>query len=207
MTREKYVPVIDELAKQALNAQSNILTDDGKYANSRCHILEDEWTEEIKSNVICELPFTIPEEVLAELRELAFAADYKSYYELNLCDIPDTPAANWIRKTFAPFEEIQTFAFMKLVAKGVIPPHADPNRHVNIYIPLYPDGEAYAPLEIYYDNKIYGIPTNTSKVYAWNTRLLHGVMNHRGGERYNLQMSIYFPYQEWYKKYKDLINA
>lgn len=204
---EKYVPTLDDIAKDALKARTNVLTDDGKYSNARRNVLEKEWTEEIRSNVITELPFTVPDDILQKLRDLAFVADYKSYYELKLCDIQQGDARDWIMQTFSPFEEIQTFAFLKLAKNSHVMPHADPNRYVNIYIPLYPLGDDYAPLEIYYNNKIYGIPCNTNKVYAWNTRILHGVMNKGDYERYNLQMSIYFPYTEWYEKYKDIINA
>jgi len=204
---EKYVPTLDDIAKDALKARTNVLTDDGKYSNARRNVLEKEWTEEIRSNVITELPFTVPDNILQKLRDLAFVADYKSYYELNLCDIQQGDARDWITQTFSPFEEIQTFAFLKLAKNSYIMPHADPNRYVNIYIPLYPLGDDYTPLEIYYNNKIYGIPYNTNKVYAWNTRILHGVMNKGAYERYNLQMSIYYPYSEWYEKYKEIINV
>jgi hypothetical protein len=62
-------------------------------------------------------------------------------------------------------------------------------------------------LEIYYNNKIYGIPKNTKKVYIWNTRILHAVINNCEYDRYNLQLSVYIPYTDFYQKYKDVIDV
>ena len=203
---EKYKPTIDDNAKLAIKAHSNTLTDNDKTQLERANVIEQIWDDDIKSNVICELPITVPEEILLKLRELALKADYKSYFELNLCDLQEGDVKDWIVDTFLPYEEIQTYAFLKLEKHAYIWPHFDPNRHVNIYIPLIPEDTLYAPLEIYYKNKIYGIPVNTNKVYAWNTKMLHGVFN-QNLDRYNLQMSIYIPYQEFYKKYRDIIDV
>lgn len=206
---EKYIPKIDDLAKAALEARTNELTDDGVYSNHRRNLIipEAEWTEEINSNVIASLPIEIEDDLRAQLIQVAKRTDYKSYYELNLSDLLDSDCLNRIVSKFGAFEEIQTYAFLKLEKGANIWPHSDPNRHVNIYIPLYPEGNDYQPLEIYYNNKIYGIPKNTNKVYAWNTRILHGVINNCEYDRYNLQLSIYIPYVDFFQKYKDIIDA
>lgn len=205
---EKYIPKIDDLAKAALNARSNELTDNGIYANHRRNVIvpEEQWEEEIRENVITTLPIIIEDSLREELIKLAQDTEYKSYYELNLSDISNKTVLERVVEKFSIFEEIQTYAFLKLQKGANVWPHGDPNRHVNIYIPLYPEGEDYQPLEIYYNNKIYGIPKNTGKVYIWNTRILHAVINNCPFDRYNLQLSVYIPYQEFYQKYKAFIN-
>jgi hypothetical protein len=206
---EKYIPKIDDFAKKALNARSNELSDDGVYATHRRNVIvpEEEWNEEIKSNVITTLPIVIEPDLRNKLIDLAHHTKYKSYYELNLSDLEDNETLKTIIDKFSIFEEIQTYAFLKLEKGSNVWPHADPNRYVNIYIPLYPENEEYQPLEIYYNNRIYGIARNTNKVYIWNTRILHAVINNCPHDRYNLQLSVYIPYTEFYKKYKDIINA
>ena len=206
---EKYIPKIDDLAKAALEARTNKLTDDGIYSNHRRNLIvpEVEWTEEINSNVIASLPIEIEDDLREQLIQIAKRTDYKSYYELNLSDLSDSDCLNRIISKFGAFEEIQTYAFLKLEKGANVWPHADPNRHVNIYIPLYPEDEDYQPLEIYYNNKIYGIPKNTKKVYVWNTRILHAVINNCEYDRYNLQLSLYIPYTEFYAKYRNIIHA
>lgn len=206
---EKYIPKIDDLAKAALKARTNELTDDGVYSNHRRNLIvpQKDWHEDIKKNVIAELPIVIEDDLRQELIEIAQQTNYKSYYELNLSDLSKPDVLNRIIEKFAVFEEIQTYAFLKLEKGANVWPHADPNRYVNIYIPLYPEDEDYQPLEIYYNNKIYGIPKNTKKVYIWNTRILHAVINNCDYDRYNLQLSVYIPYTEFYEKYKDFINA
>jgi|TARA_R110002153_G_scaffold139193_2_gene289829 hypothetical protein len=206
---DKYVPKIDDIAKAALNARTNELTDDGAYSNHRRNLIvsESNWDENICSNVISTLPFEIEEDLRQELIQTAKNTNYKSYYELNLSDLDDKDCLKRIVDKFKVFEEIQTYAFLKLNKGTNVWPHADPNRYVNIYIPLYPEGQDYQPLEIYYNNKIYGISKNTKKVYVWNTRILHAVINNCEYDRYNLQLSLYIPYQEFYEKYKDIINV
>jgi len=206
---DKYVPKIDDIAKAALNARTNELTDDGAYSNHRRNLIvsESNWDENICSNVISTLPFEIEEDLRQELIQTAKNTNYKSYYELNLSDLDDKDCLKRIVDKFKVFEEIQTYAFLKLNKGTNVWPHADPNRYVNIYIPLYPEGRDYQPLEIYYNNKIYGISKNTKKVYVWNTRILHAVINNCEYDRYNLQLSLYIPYQEFYEKYKDIINV
>ena len=206
---EKYIPKIDDIAKASLEAKDNELSDDGIYSNHRRNLIvpESEWTEEINSNVISTLPIEIEDDLRQNLIEIAKRTNYKSYYRLNISDLSDSECLNRIIDKFKAFEEIQIYAFLKLEKGSNIWPHADPNRHVNIYIPLYPEGEDYQPLEIYYNNKIYGIPKNTKKVYVWNTRILHGVINDSAYDRYNLQLSLYIPYTDFYKKYKDIINV
>lgn len=206
---EKYIPKIDDLAKAALNARANELSDDGVYSTHRRNVIvpENKWDQDVKQNVITTLPITIEDDLRQELIIIAQQTDYKSYYELNLSDLSKPDVLNRIVEKFAAFEEIQTYAFLKLEKGANVWPHADPNRYVNIYIPLYPEDEDYQPLEIYYNNKIYGIPKNTKKVYAWNTRILHGVINKCPYDRYNLQLSIYIPYTEFYQKYKGIIDV
>jgi hypothetical protein len=206
---EKYIPKIDDLAKAALNARSNELSDDGVYSTHRRNVIvpEDNWNQDVKANVISTLPITIEDDLREELIKIAQQTAYKSYYELNLSDLSKPDVLNRIVKKFSMFEEIQTYAFLKLDKGANVWPHGDPNRHVNIYIPLYPEGEDYQPLEIYYNNKIYGIPKNTKKVYIWNTRILHAVINNCEYDRYNLQLSVYIPYTDFYQKYKDVINV
>lgn len=206
---EKYIPKIDDFAKAALNARTNELTDNGAYANHRRNLIvpEDQWDEEIRENVITTLPIEIEDDLREELIKIAQQTEYKSYYELNLSDISNQAILNRVVEKFSMFEEIQNYAFLKLKKGSNVWPHGDPNRHVNIYIPLYPAGNDYQPLEIYYNNKIYGIPVNTKKVYIWNTRILHAVINNCEYDRYNLQLSVYIPYTEFYKKYKEIINA
>ena len=206
---EKYIPKIDDLAKAALNARSNELSDDGVYSTHRRNVIvpEDNWNQDVKANVISTLPITIEDDLREELIKIAQQTAYKSYYELNLSDLSKPDVLNRIVKKFSMFEEIQTYAFLKLDKGANVWPHGDPNRHVNIYIPLYPEGEDYQPLEIYYNNKIYGIPKNTKKVYIWNTRILHAVINNCEYDRYNLQLSVYIPYTDFYQKYKDVIDV
>jgi hypothetical protein len=206
---EKYIPKIDDLAKAALNARSNELSDDGVYSTHRRNVIvpEDNWNQDVKANVISTLPITIEDDLREELIKIAQQTAYKSYYELNLSDLSKPDVLNRIVKKFSMFEEIQTYAFLKLDKGANVWPHGDPNRHVNIYSPLYPEGEDYQPLEIYYNNKIYGIPKNTKKVYIWNTRILHAVINNCEYDRYNLQLSVYIPYTDFYQKYKDVINV
>lgn len=206
---EKYIPKIDDIAKAALNARTNELTDDGAYSNHRRNLIvpETHWNEEILSNVIASLPIEIEDDLRKQLIQAAKNTNYKSYYELNLSDLDDKDCLTRILEKFKHFEEIQTYAFLKLEKGANVWPHTDPNRHVNIYIPLYPEDEDYQPLEIYYNNKIYGIPKNTNKVYVWNTRILHAVINNCEYDRYNLQLSLYIPYKDFYEKYKDIINV
>jgi len=206
---EKYIPKIDNFAKKALDARSNELTDDGVYSTHRRNVIvpECDWDEDVRANVISTLPITIENDLREKLIKIANSTEYKSYYELNLSDLEDTDVLQSIIKKFSIFEEIQTYAFLKLDKGANVWPHADPNRYVNIYIPLYPEDEDYQPLEIYYNNKIYGIPKNTKKVYIWNTRILHAVINNCPYDRYNLQLSVYIPYTDFYKKYKDVIYA
>lgn len=204
---EKYIPKIDDLAKQALNIRSNELTDDGVHSLHRRNVIvpESQWDNEIRSTVISTLPILIEDDLRQNLIDIAMNTDYKSYYELNFSDLVDSVCLNKILEKFSMFEEIQSYAFLKMLKGSHIYPHSDPNRHVNIYIPLYPEGEDYQPLEIYYNNKIYGIPKNTRKVYVWNTRILHSVINNCEYDRYNLQLSLYIPFKDFYKKYEDII--
>jgi hypothetical protein len=197
------------LQKIALTSQSKEFTDDGVYSTHRRNIIvpESDWDDDIRSNVITTLPIIIEDDLRYQLIELAKQADYNSYYKLNFSNLSNNPVLNRIIKKFSMFNEIQTYAFLKLNKGANIWPHGDPNRHVNIYIPLYPNDLDYQPLEIYYNNKIYGIPKNTKKVYIWNTRILHGVINNCDHDRFNLQLSVYIPYTEFYQKYKDFINV
>jgi hypothetical protein len=206
---EKYIPKIDDFAKKALNARSNELTDDGVYSTHRRNVIvpEYDWDEDTRSNIISTLPITIEDDLRQQLIDIAQKTEYKTYYELNLSDLSDTYCLTKIIEKFSVFEEIQTYAFLKLEKGANVWPHSDPNRYVNIYIPLYPEDEDYQPLEIYHNNKIYGIPKNTKKVYIWNTRILHAVINNCPYDRYNLQLSVYIPYTDFYKKYKDVIYA
>jgi len=206
---EKYTPKISDSAKKLLNSESNILVDNGLYKDHRRNLIEPEytWNEDVCANVISALPFEIEDDLRHQLIQIAKNTNYKSYYELNLSDLSDSNCLNRIVEKFKVFEEIQTYAFLKLEKGANVWPHADPNRHVNIYIPLYPEGEDYQPLEIYYKNKIYGIPKNTKKVYVWNTRILHAVINNCEYDRYNLQLSLYIPYTDFYTKYRNIINA
>ena len=48
---EKYVPTLDDIAKDALKARTNVLTDDGKYSNARRNVLEKEWTEDFVDQI------------------------------------------------------------------------------------------------------------------------------------------------------------
>ena len=88
---DKYVPKIDDIAKAALNARTNELTDDGAYSNHRRNLIvsESNWDENICSNVISTLPFEIEEDLRQELIQTAKNTNYKSYYELNLSDLDD----------------------------------------------------------------------------------------------------------------------
>jgi hypothetical protein len=202
---KKYTPEI----KNFKNKNTNKLLDDGVYSTHRRNLIlpEDNWNEDVKANVISTLPITIEDDLREELIKIAKQTEYKSYYELNLSDLSNPDILNRIIEKFSMFEEIQTYAFLKLDKGANVWPHGDPNRYVNIYIPLYPEGEDYQPLEIYYNNKIYGISKNTKKVYIWNTRILHAVINNCEYDRYNLQLSVYIPYTEFYQKYKDIIDV
>lgn len=197
------------MTKYTPNVNGKSLKDDGVYSHHRRNVIvpEQDWDLHIRQNVITHLPILIEQELRNQLVDLATNSCYETYYNLNMFSIDNTAAAIEIKKHFSMFEEVNSCTLLKLEKGANIWPHSDPNRHVNIYIPLYPEGNDYQPLEIYYNNKIYGIPKNTNKVYAWNTRILHGVINNCEYDRYNLQLSIYIPYVEFFQKYKDLIDA
>lgn len=197
------------MAKYTPNVNGKTLKDDGVYSHHRRNVIvpEQNWDLHIRQNVITYLPIVIGQELRKKLIDLAINSSYDLYYDLNMLNIDNTELAKEIKTSFSKFEEINSITLLKLEKGANVWPHSDPNRHVNIYIPLYPDGDNYQPLEIYYNNKIYGIPKNTNKVYAWNTRILHGVINNCQYDRYNLQLSIYIPYVDFFQKYKDVIDA
>ena len=195
---ERYIPNLKN---------GKTLKDDGVYSQARSNVIvpESDWTNEIKENVITDISLTLSDDLRKEIVDIAKNVDYKRYYDLEMYDLNDSIVAK-LKKVFGIFEEINSFTILRLSKNSNIWPHADPNRSVNIYVPLYPKGAYYAPLEIYHNNKIYGVKENTNKTYIWNTQKLHCVINNTEYDRYNLQMSVYIPYKEFYMKYKDLIN-
>lgn len=167
------------------------------------------WPSIIKENAICPLNIEIEKDLQLELLEIAKTLEYKDVHKvLNICFWPDCAATDLLKEKFSIFaEDIDKYIVLRNRPLEFVYPHKDPVRGTSIYLPLGPSGNQYKPLEIYYNNDEYGIPENDIPiVYAWNTKATHAVFNN-DNYRYNIQASINLPYEEVFKKYRDVFKV
>jgi len=173
------------------------------------------WDYEFKSNVICKMKIDIEYDLWEEITEIVKKLDYNYVYGfIKIAFWPTCEAAEKLKQKFKPFEEdIEKFVIIAQDGDKHVVPHCDPTRQCSFYIPLWPRGESYAPLELYHNGKGYGIPPNDSPiVYGYNTAMMHSVIVDRLTEnrpRYNIQASIKMDitYQQIFQKYKDFFDV
>lgn len=177
---------------------------------SRRGWMDSDWTYDIKSNAISKLKIDIEEDLWNDLSDLVVQLEYKDFYSemLRLCEWPTCDATSKLKEKFKVFDDdVARYVIMGQFADKHVFPHVDPVRSTCVYMPLLPRGDDYTPLELYYNNKIIGTPTNDSPcVYAWNTKIPHAVYQF-GMARYNVQVTINLPYNEFFEKYRELFDV
>ena len=137
----------------------------------------------------------IPQDVLEELRTQAEQVEFKPYFAFNF----GTVKHPWVDSIVEKYDEVQEAFFLKVDAKAMVLPHADPVRVSGLYAPLTPTHN-YSPLEIY-DDTIYTIgESEMGGLYAWDPKIIHAVFN-QGPDRINLQFNVSISYGEFRQKY------
>jgi hypothetical protein len=87
---------------------------------------------------------------------------------------------------------------VKMDSDSGLIPHKDGSGTCRTYIPIYPFGEDYSRLEIYYENQIYYIYNYESPppMYIFSSRCIHAAFNQGYPERMNMQIECLLPYNE-----------
>lgn len=166
----------------------------------------EQWNIDFKMNCMCALKFNIPDvrkEIYEEIKDWKF----RHYSIVNVNEWPNCESIEIIKPFFDEFNDVSRnkLIFYNYPDETLVP-HIDPIRGLVVYMPIWPLGNDYAPMELYYKNEIYGIPENNKpKIYVFNAQNLHAVFNNEF-HRYNMQLSIDMTYQEAVKKYKHLLD-
>lgn len=169
----------------------------------------DQWPLSLKENAICKFKINVEQDLWNNFCEIAPTLSViRQQGALQMCLIPECEAFNKLKETFQEIkEDVYHWIVMRQNGDNHVFPHKDPPRDCAVYIPLMPRGEDYTPLEIYYEDKKYGIPPNDSPtVYAWNPKVTHAAYQF-GQPRYNIQMSIGMSYREFFEKHKHLFDV
>jgi len=165
----------------------------------------DECTDDIKESVMCKLKFKISEQSVSDIQKIVPHLNYNQIGELKVTQFPENKVFNKINQMLNVFDDdIYARSVMCIKAKTNLLTHIDPIRRTSVYIPIYPDGNEYSPLEVYAHNQMYTTSIDKCVVYAWNTKIPHAVFNNRSiKDRYNLQLGSMLSYKEFFKKYND----
>jgi hypothetical protein len=166
----------------------------------------EQWNLDFKMNCMCDLKFNIPDvryQIFEKIKNLKF----KHYSIVNVNEWPECDAIEIIKPFFDEFNsDVRNRLIFYNYPNETLVPHRDPIRGLVVYMPIWPLGNDYAPMELYHKNEIYGLPENNEpKIYIFNAQNIHAVFNNEF-HRYNMQLSIDMSYQEAVKKYKHLLN-
>lgn len=194
---------MDQKTNYAKNSEK-IYTKNVDYENLPTPIFEDEeqfpfsnkYTDHITNNLIAELDIFVSEKDKAELLELAKNAKYETYYSvLHMSNAEHYPIVQKFMKKFEFLKDhIFGCIFLKFNPHEMIKPHADPIRYTSIYFPLFEND--YSPLEIYFEDKKYGVTKNDNQsFYIWDAKKIHAVFNNNN-TRYNFQFLVSLPYHK-----------
>lgn len=168
----------------------------------------DQWPLSLKENAICKLTIDIDNDLWNQCCEITKTLENpKIRGALQMYKWPDCKPFDILKKKLEIFkDDVSNWFIMSQSGKNHVYPHNDPVRKCSVYIPLLPKGDDYTPLEIFYQDEQYGIPmNNVPTVYVWNPQVKHAVYQF-GQRRYNVQMTMKITYQEFFEKYKDLID-
>lgn len=165
----------------------------------------DECSDDIKKTVMCKLKFQISEHLISQIQKAVPHLNYNEIGELKVTHFPKDNIFNEINKILNVFDDdVYARSVMRVDAKNNLLTHIDPIRKTSVYIPIYPNGDEYSPLEVYAHNQMYTTSIDRPAVYAWNTKIPHAVFNIRSNkDRYNLQLGSMLPYEQFFKKYNN----
>lgn len=166
----------------------------------------DEWDEDFRRHCMCPLKFELPD-VRAELHEMVRDLEFKEYSIVNYHEWPEGPAVDAMRPFFDVFaKHTRNRLIFHNTPMETMVPHTDPIRGFAVYMPIWPLGNDYTPMEIYWQDNFYGLPPNDEpRMYAFNPKKIHAVFNNRFF-RYNMQISIDLPYEEALEIYSDVFD-
>jgi hypothetical protein len=166
-----------------------------------------EWDKDVLDNVICPLTFPVTAKMQTDAYDVIKDLEFIQYSIINYASWPDSLPLNTIVPFFEHFADIARNPIICYNSpKEIVYPHHDVARGTSIYFPIWPSGNDYAPMEIYWNDKVFGLPPNNPPcMYAFNTQLLHAMFNN-SFYRYNIQISIDMPYQEVKEKYNDVFK-
>ena len=187
------------------------------------HVITD-WSSEIKENVTCTFKDGVLDLSMEERVSLyhdckrvkdGFLSDdlYKSYTTIiyNVFNgWPETVAFSKIREFLLHIDssdyDKKSFMIFCNDPCDSMKTHCEKEIQSSIYIPVWPMGDDYASIDLYYKNQIIGVTGNHDlKVYLWNSQTLHSVFNNEH-ERFNVQLRLTIPYKEMVNKYRHLLD-